>query len=85
MKFNFNLKKIKKLYEIIMSSSEPKLDEMNMSDMVAMFAMQGLIHHFDFHTFSNDPMRLAGWSYDAADAFLKERARRMEKNNVDQS
>lgn len=56
--------------------NETKLDEMNMCDLIAIFAMQGLIHHFDFHTFSNDPMRLAGWSYDAAEALLKERARR---------
>mgnify|MGYP003332150043 CR=1 FL=1 len=55
---------------------DPKLDEMNMCDLIAIFAMQGLIHHFDFGTFANDPMRLAGWSYDAAEALLKERARR---------
>lgn len=55
---------------------DTKLDEMNMCDLIAIFAMQGLIHHFDFGTFANDPMRLAGWSYDAAEAFLKERARR---------
>jgi hypothetical protein len=58
--------------------SEPKLDEMTMRDLFAMFAMQGLIHHFDFGTFSDDPMRLAGWSYDAADAMLE--ARKQNEN-----
>ena len=46
---------------------------MTLRDYFAAKAMQGLIHHFDFGTFSNDPMRLAGWAYDAADAMLKAR------------
>jgi len=52
------------------------LDEMiekSLLDDLAGKAMQGLIHHFDFGTFSNDPMRVAGWAYDAADAMLKAR------------
>ena len=46
---------------------------MTLRDYFAAKAMQGLIHHFDFGTFRDDPMRLAGWSYDAADAMLKAR------------
>lgn len=53
--------------------SDAKLDDMTMRDLFALFAMQGLIQHFDFGTFRDDPMRLAGWSYDAADAMLKVR------------
>lgn len=48
-------------------------DGMTLRDYFAAKAMQGLIHHFDFGTFSNDPMRLAGWAYDAADAMIKAR------------
>ena len=44
--------------------------QMDLRDYFAAKAMQGLVHHFDFVTFSNDPMRLAGWAYDAADAML---------------
>jgi hypothetical protein len=47
--------------------------ELNLRDYFAARAMQGLIHHFDFATFKSDPMRLAGWSYDAADAMIKAR------------
>lgn len=64
---------------------EPRLEEMTLRDLMAIFAMQGLIHHFDFGTFRDDPMRLAGWSYDAAEALLKERARLKEANDVDKS
>jgi len=46
---------------------------MTLRDYFAAKAMQGLIHHFDFGTFRNDPERLAGWAYDAADAMLKAR------------
>jgi hypothetical protein len=46
---------------------------MSLRDYFAAKAMQGLIHHFDFGTFRNDPERLAGWAYDAADAMLKAR------------
>jgi len=44
-----------------------------MRDYFAAKAMQGLIHHFDFGTFRDDPERLALWAYDAADAMLKAR------------
>lgn len=46
---------------------------MDLRDYFAAKAMQGLIHHFDFGTFRDDPMRLALWAYDAADAMMKAR------------
>lgn len=49
--------------------------DMTLRDHFAGMAMQGLIHHFDFGTFSGDPMRLAMWSLYAADAMLKERSK----------
>lgn len=51
----------------------PGSDGMTLRDYFAAKAMQGLIHHFDFCTFSDDPMRLALWAYAAADAMLKAR------------
>jgi hypothetical protein len=33
--------------------------------------MQGLIHHFDFAKFRDDPQRVARWAYDAADAMIE--------------
>lgn len=55
-----------------------KRDELGMDlrDYFAAKAMQGLIHHFDFGTFRDDPMRLALWAYDAADAMMKARENR---------
>lgn len=46
---------------------------MTLRDYFAAKAMQGLIHHFDFGTFRDDPMRVAWWAYDAADAMMKAR------------
>ena len=46
---------------------------MTLRDYFAAKAMQGLIHHFDFGTFKDDPKRVALWSYDAADAMMKAR------------
>jgi hypothetical protein len=46
---------------------------MTLRDYFAAKAMQGLIHHFDFGTFKDDPNRVALWSYDAADAMMKAR------------
>jgi hypothetical protein len=46
---------------------------MELRDYFAAAAMQGLIHHFDFVTFRDDPMRVAMWAYDAADAMMKAR------------
>jgi hypothetical protein len=52
------------------------MEEFNERDLFAALAMNGLIHHFDFHTFSDDPKRIAGWAYDAADAMMKEKEKR---------
>jgi hypothetical protein len=49
------------------------MDDLEVRDLFAMLAMNGLIHHFDFDTFSDDPKRLAVWSYDAADAMIEAR------------
>jgi len=48
---------------------------MTLRDYFAAKAMQGLIHHFDFGTFRDDPMRVAEWAYDAADAMMEARKR----------
>lgn len=53
-------------------------DGMTLRDYFAAKAMQGLCARedgkgFDFHTFPNDPMRVAHWAYDVADAMLKAR------------
>jgi hypothetical protein len=48
---------------------------MDLRDYFAAKAMQGLIHHFDFMTFRDDPKRLANWAYDAADEMMKARDR----------
>ena len=49
---------------------------MDLRDYFAAKALQGLIHHFDFGTFRDDPMRLAWWAYDAADAMLEAREKK---------
>lgn len=49
---------------------------MTLRDYFAAKALQGLIHHFDFGTFRDDPMRLALWAYDAADEMMKARDNR---------
>ena len=58
-------------------STEPKEKQIqlpvSLRDYFAAKAMQGMMHHFDFGKFKDDPMRLAGWSYDAADAMLAAR------------
>jgi len=46
---------------------------MDLRDYFAAMALQGLIHHFDFGTFRDDPKRLAMWAYDAADAMMEVR------------
>ena len=46
---------------------------MDLRDYFAAQAMNGLIHHFDFGTFRDDPLRVARWAYDAADAMMKAR------------
>lgn len=46
---------------------------MELRDYFAAQAMQGLIPHFDFARFRDDPERLALWAYDAADAMMEVR------------
>jgi len=43
----------------------------DLRDLFAGLAMQGLIQHFDFATFKDDPQRVARWAYDAADAMIE--------------
>lgn len=47
------------------------MDDEDLRDLFAGLAMQGLIRHFDFDTYRQDPIRVARWSYDAADAMIK--------------
>ena len=54
------------------------INGMTLRDYFAAKAMQGLCARtdgkgFDFLTFENDPMRVAGWAYDVADEMLKAR------------
>ena len=60
-------------YGAIVPISTGYSEGMTLRDYFAAKAMQGLIHHFDFGTFGDDPKRLALWAYDAADAMLKAR------------
>ena len=53
----------------------------HLRDFYAGLAMMGLIHHFDFGTFRDDPMRVAMWSFDAAEAMMKEKERRNEQRD----
>lgn len=46
------------------------MNDEDLRDLFAGMAMQGLIHHFDFARFKDDPQRVARWAYDAADAML---------------
>ena len=47
------------------------MNDEDLRDLFAGLAMQGLIHHFDFDRFKQDPQRVARWAYDAADAMIK--------------
>jgi hypothetical protein len=46
------------------------MNDEELRDLFAGLAMQGLIQHFDFDRFKQDPQRVARWAYDAADAML---------------
>jgi hypothetical protein len=50
-----------------------KEEGMDLRDYFAAKAMQSLIHHFDFGTFRDDPLRVARWAYTEADAMMKAR------------
>lgn len=58
-----------------------EMDDEHLKDFYAGLAMMGLIHHFDFGTFRDDPMRVAMWSFDAAEAMMKEKERRAQQTN----
>ena len=47
------------------------MNDEDLRDLFAGLAMQGLIHHFDFERFKEDPRLLASWAYDAADAMIE--------------
>jgi hypothetical protein len=51
------------------------MNDEDLRDLFAGLAMQGLIHHFDFERFKEDPRLLASWAYDAADAMIEEKYR----------
>ena len=51
---------------------------MDLRDYFAAHAMQGLIHHFDFGTFRDDPLRVARWAYTEADAMMKARGEKLD-------
>ena len=47
------------------------MNDEDLRDLFAGLAMQGLIRHFDFERFKEDPRLLASWAYDAADAMIE--------------
>jgi hypothetical protein len=51
---------------------------MNTRDTIAMVAMNGLMtkETWNLQEFAQDPMRIAMWSYDIADAMIIEKKRR---------
>ena len=49
------------------------MNENDLRDCFAMFAMNGLIHHYDFDRFKQDPARVAEYAYDMADKMLEAR------------
>jgi hypothetical protein len=49
------------------------MNEQDFRDACAMLAMNGLIRHFDFDKFKQDPARVADWSYLMADAMVEAR------------
>lgn len=57
-------------------------EDPHLRDFFAGLAMMGLIHHFDFGTFRDDPKRLAKWSYDAADAMLEVRKETTDADSI---
>jgi len=51
------------------------MNEQDFRDACAMLAMNGLIRHFDFDKFKQDPARVADWSYLMADAMVEARSK----------
>ena len=59
---------------LITNEDYASLRGMTLRDYFAAKAMQGLISRkecFNFDTFKDDPLRVARWAYDEADAMLK--------------
>jgi hypothetical protein len=54
------------------------MNDEDLRDLFAGFAMVGLIQHFDFDSFKQDPQRVARWSYDAADAMIEAKREKKE-------
>ena len=55
------------------------MNDEDLRDCFAMFAMNGLIHHYDFDRFKQDPTRVADYSYLMADAMLEARNKEDEE------
>ena len=56
------------------------MNDDDFKDACAMLAMNGLIHHFDFDRFAQDPARVAEWSYLVANAMVEKRKKQGEEN-----
>lgn len=54
------------------------MNDEDLRDLFAGLAMVGLIRHFDFDRFKDDPLRVARWSYDAADAMIEAKREKKE-------
>ena len=55
------------------------MNDEDFRDVAAFFAMNGLIRHFDFDQFKQDPARVASWSYLMADAMIEARNKPKEE------
>lgn len=49
------------------------MNEEDFRDVCAMLAMNGLLHHYDFDKFAQDPARVADWAYVVADAMIAQK------------
>ena len=58
------------------------MNEQDLRDVFAMFAMNGLIHHYDFDRFKQDPARVAEYAYDMADKMLEARKAKPEEEGI---
>jgi hypothetical protein len=58
------------------------MNDEDLRDLFAGLAMQGLIQHFDFDRFKQDPQRVARWAYDTADAMIEAKYAEPEPEEV---
>jgi hypothetical protein len=58
------------------------MNENDLRDCFAMFAMNGLIHHYDFDRFKQDPARVATYAYDMADQMLEARKEPEQESGI---